>query len=61
MAKKNIKDGDYILKDGSGWFETAGVVIWIHTSESGSVGVTAYRSGSELDDSLAGFVVCNDD
>jgi hypothetical protein len=59
MAKK-IKDSDYILSQGSGWFETAGIAVRIHTDESGMVRVTAYRSGSELDQELAEFVVGND-
>jgi hypothetical protein len=59
MAKK-LKDGDYVLSQGSGWFETAGVAVRIHTDESGMVRVTAYRSGSETDQELAEFVVGND-
>ena len=58
---KNIKDGDYVLSQGSGWFETAGIAVRIHTDESGMVRVTAYRSGSELDEELAEFVVDNND
>jgi hypothetical protein len=58
---KNINDGDYILSQGSGWFETAGVAVRIHTDSDGRVRVTAYRSGSELDQELAEFVVGNDD
>jgi hypothetical protein len=57
---KNIKDNDYVLSDGSGWFETAGVAVRIHTDSDGRVRVTAYRSGSELDEELAEFVVGND-
>jgi hypothetical protein len=56
----NIEDSDYILSQGSGWFETAGIAVRIHTDSDGRVRVTAYRSGSELDQELAEFIVSND-
>jgi hypothetical protein len=57
---KNLKDNDYVLSEGSGWFETSGIAVRIHTDSDGRVRVTAYRSGSELDEELAEFVVSVD-
>jgi len=55
MKPKSIPHGDYILKDGSGWFETKeGMVVWIRTrKDNGKLRLDVYRHSREDAEPLA--------
>jgi hypothetical protein len=43
---KKIKDGDYILKDGSAWLEVKDFAIRIHATDEG-VAIDVYKNKEE--------------
>lgn len=50
---KNLPDEDYILTDGSGWFEVDGLFsVRIHGTDEG-VAVDIYKNGEELGGAIA--------
>jgi len=46
-----IKDGDYVLAEGAGWFEVGGFAIRIKKDDEGVV-VDVYKKGREDEDSI---------
>lgn len=48
-----LKDDDYVLEDGAGWFETAGYAIRIFTDGDGNVFVDTYLAGDEMGEAVA--------
>ena len=51
MPDETLTDGDYLLKDGRGWFEIKGFAVWIRSTDEGIV-VDIYESGLEMNESL---------
>jgi len=49
---KQLKDEDYILAEGSAWFDVKGFSIRVHTADEGVI-VDIFKSGAELDGPVA--------
>jgi hypothetical protein len=47
-----LKDGDYVLTEGAGWFTVKGFAIRILSTDEGIV-VDVYRDGNEMDSPIA--------
>lgn len=43
----NLKDGDYLLVDGAGWFTVKGFSVRINSTDEGIV-VDVYKDGDEM-------------
>jgi len=45
----DIKDGDHVLVDGCGWFDSGDFTVRIFTVSDGKVVVMIYKIGEEID------------
>lgn len=52
---KKLKDGDYVLSEGTGWFEVKGFAIRIHSTDEG-VAVDIYNNKEMNDPDNGGTV-----
>ena len=56
-----LQDGDYILAEGAGWFETGRYAIRIYTAQEGGVVVEVYENGKEYNAPLDACCVLNNE
>ena len=50
--RRELPEGDYVLKDGAGWFSVNGLSVRIKATDEGVV-VDIYPEGKEDEDSIA--------